>query len=354
MHSFLDFYQQHIFLLIAIAVYIPLWIFLNFLRQRKNLTFDPDAVTAMQPLPLRFGLLDYTKAFISWVLLFYRLFAVRPGLYYTGERDENAPLLVTCNNFLTVFLLARRIGRRNVRLLVIDTNGVNVWCSAAKGSFSAAEIIDKARHFGLIHEEHLTNIILPKLSLSGVKLSDLNKAGIRALIGPLYARELPGYLDKGKFKNRIRDKVHFGFQSRGFTALPTAFQFFYWFLGVYVVTFWMLTNSIIWAATGLAFLYPVFFPFLPGRQFAVKGISLGLAASILTAGYLSIEGFDIKSLLFWVLFNFATSIFIALSFTGNSPVSNYESVRKETAYFLPVVAALYLFAIPVKLFFMMR
>jgi hypothetical protein len=39
-----------------------------------------------------------------------------------------------------------------------------------------------------------------------------------------------------------------------------------------------------------------------------------------------------------------------LSFTGNSPVSNYDKVRKETATFLPVVVILYLVIIPVKIF----
>ncbi len=350
MDSLFDFYQKHMFLSFAIAAYVCLWVFLNFLRRRKGLTYKHDIVPEMQPLPLKFGLLDYAKAFISWILLFYRLLAVKPGLYYTGEWDESAPILVTSNNFLTVFLLARRIARRNVRLLVLDTNGINVWCSAAKGNFSAAEIIDKAGLFSLIKEEQHTSVILPKLCLSGVRLSDLSRAGIRAVIGPLYARELPSYLDKGRFENRVRDRISFGFQARAFTALPTAFQFFYWFLGVYAVTFWMLTSSIIWAATGLAFLYPILFPFLPGKRFAVKGIYLGFATSIITAGYLSIVRFDIKSLLFWVLFNFATSIFIALSFTGNSPISNYDSIRKETAHFLPVVVALYIVVIPIKLF----
>jgi hypothetical protein len=354
MNGLLGSYYGHMFLTFAITVYASLWVLLNLLRRRKDRCWADEIVPELQPLPLKFGILDYSKAFISWVLLFYRLFSIRPGLYFTGANDEDAPLLATCNNFLTVFLLARRIGQRNVRLLVIDTNGVNVWCSAVKGRFSATEIIDKAKHFGLIKKDHHTNIILPKLSLSGVKLSDLDKAGIRGIIGPLYARDLPAYLDKGRSKNLICDRIHFGLRSRGFTALPTAFQFFYWFLGVYVVTFWMLAKTIIWAATGLAFLYPVLFPFLPGRQFAVKGVSLGIAASVLTAGYFFVAGFDIKDLSFWVLFNFATSIFIALSFTGNSPVSNYDSVRKETAHFLPVVAALYIFMIPMKLFFSMK
>ncbi len=342
------------FLSFAIAGYVCLWIFLNFLHRRKSRTYGHDVDTDLQPLPLKLGFADHAKAFISWVLLFYRSFAVRPGLYYTGDRDENAPLLVTCNNFLTVFLLARRLAWRNVRLLVIDTGGVNVWCSAAKGSFSAEKIIARAAETGLLKENRKTELVLPKLCLSGVRLSDLSNAGIKGVIGPVYARELPGYLDRGRFEDRVRDRINFGIQSRGLTALPTAFQFFYWFLGVYVVAFWMLSSSIIWAATGLAFFYPVFFPYLPGRRFAVKGLSLGFAASILTACYFFIEGGDLTVLLFWILFNFATSMFIALSFTGNSPVSNYDSIRKETAQFLPVVVALYILMVPVGLFLRMR
>lgn len=350
MNILFDFYQKHPSFFVALAVYIPLVIFWNYARRRKKLIKEYDIIPDLQQLPLSLGLPDYTKAFISWVFLFMRLFSVRPGYYFTGQKDENSPLLVTCNNFLTVFLLARRIAGRSVRLLIINTNGINVWCAAGEGKFSAAEIIDKAMRVRLLKEGQKTDMILPKLCLSGVRLSDLRKAGIRPIIGPMYAKDVPEYLDKGEFDDRINDRFQFRLQSRSFTALPTAVQFFYYFLGVYVLTFWTLSSTVIWVATGLAFLYPVLFPFLPGKQFAVKGISLGLIASILPAVFFYTGSFNLEHFLFWILFIIATLIFIGLSYTGNSPISNHALVKKETVRFLPVVIILYLCIIPVKIF----
>jgi hypothetical protein len=148
----------------------------------------------------------------------------------------------------------------------------------------------------------------------------------------------------------VNDHFRFGLQSRLFTAVPTAIQFSYWFLGIYILTFWSLNSPIIWIAAILAFLYPVLFPYLPGRQFAVKGISLGVLASLFLYGYLTSQNLDLGSIMFWMLFGLATSMFISLSYTGNSPVSNYDNVRKETARFLPVMLMLYILIVPVMIF----
>jgi hypothetical protein len=67
-------------------------------------------VANKDPQPLRLTWLDYLKAGVCWLDAFKRTYAFKPGLYYTGEHyDSKAPLLVTANYFLTVFLVARRI-----------------------------------------------------------------------------------------------------------------------------------------------------------------------------------------------------------------------------------------------------
>jgi hypothetical protein len=350
MNILLDFYQKHPSFFIALSIYIPFAVFWNYSRRKTKLKQIYDIRPGLQPLPLDLGILDYLKAFISWVFLFMRLFSIKPGYYFTGQKNENSPLLVTCNNYLTVFLLARRIASRSVRLLIVDTNGINVWCASGKGRFSASEIIEKAGRFSLLKKEQKIDMILPKFCLSGVKLTDLRNAGIKPIIGPMYARDVPEYLDRQKFENRIHDHFVFGLQHRTFTALPTAVHFLYYFLGVYVATFWTLSSAIIWVSAGLAFLYPILFPFLPGKRFAVKGISLSAVASILPLVFFAAGMFTLQLALFWILFIFATLIFIGLSYTGNSPVSNYTLVKKETTMFLPVVVLLYLLIIPVKIF----
>ena len=54
---------------------------------------------------------------------------------------------------------------------------------------------------------------------------------------------------------------------------------------------------------------------------------------------------SIGSALTGTLFTLASAIFFGLSYTGNSAVSNYSSVRKETALFLPWCGALMLLAL---------
>ena len=71
----------------------------------------------IRPRPLRLTSLDYIKALICWLDAFKQTYAIEPGLYYTGDHnDSNAPLFVTSNYFLTVFLVVRRIRDLNVRL----------------------------------------------------------------------------------------------------------------------------------------------------------------------------------------------------------------------------------------------
>jgi len=326
----ISFFQQHSFWGIAVLLFMPFALFWNYYRRRKTDKVETVISKNIEPIPLNFNFIDYIKALISWLFLFMKIYIIKPGLYYIGQNEKDAPLLVTANNFLTVFLLVRRIKKRNVRLLVLDTKGINVWCSAGKGQFSDKEIISKADHFGLLNSGNKLKIILPKFSLSGVNLKELRKNGIRPIIGPLYAKDVPGYLDEGSFSDQTDDIVNFGLKSRIFTALPTAVQFFYYFLTIYVISLDTLPYHLIWLATGLAFLYPLLFPLLPGKLFAIKGLFLALFISIISMLIINISFSDQLSL---IIFIFATSVFIALSYTGNSAVSNYSSVRKEIARF---------------------
>ena len=350
MDALIDFLNMRASYFASAIFFILFWALWIYLRRRKPRVYELGVSLSLGPLPLRFAFIDYLKALISWIFLFARVFSVKPGLYYTGKSSDSsqlleAPLLVTGNNFLTVFLLVRRIKPRNVRLLVVDTEEINVWCSSAKGRFSAYEIIEKASLGELVGGGNNVSMILPKFSLAGVNLAILEKAGVKPIIGPLYAKDLPAYLDEEKYEDRVHDRVHFGLKSRAFTALPTATQFLLYFGGAYVLTLGLGTPSMIWIGVGLAFSYPLLFPFLPSRFFAMKGFFLGSLASLITLLYFFATKQSYYGTIPIVLFLFATSIFVGLSYTGNSAVSNYSRVRKEIVHFLPVVIVLYLLTI---------
>jgi acetyl-CoA decarbonylase/synthase complex subunit gamma len=315
--------------------------------------------TSDQPRRLEVGWLDYVKMLVSWVLAFERTYVIEPGLYQLGPRyDPGAPLLVTANYHMSVVLVARHARQAGARLLVVDTDGINVWCSAGKGAFSNAAILAQLQRYDreLLTDGKWLRLVVPKLALSGVDLRALREHGIRPVIGPLYAKDLPAYLAQPKLEDRDDDRVVFGLQSRLFTWLPGLVQYV-GYAAVIVMVLMLL--GLVWevsaplglilvvAALGTA--YPVLFPWLPGRRFAIKGIVLGTLGSLALGLLVVTKALDPLTLAFAIPFTFAASIFIGLSYTGNSAVSNYTRVRRETAQFLPVNVLLFVASLVVFL-----
>jgi len=244
-----------------------------------------------EPRPLYLHWRDYLKAGICWADAFKWTYAIEPGLYYTGAAyDPDAPLLVTSNYHLTVFLVVRRIRAFNARLLVVNTDGINVWCAAGKGQFSNARIHEQLARYGreiLTKSDRLT-LVLPKLCFSGVDRKALHEEKIRPVVGPIYAKDLPAYLSKPKIENCNDDRVVFGIQSRLFTWLPGFLQALRYSL-VLSLCLWTLdlllgipvpVLPIIGIMALVATAYPIIFPWLPGTRFAVKGIWLAAAIAV--------------------------------------------------------------------------
>lgn len=314
---------------------------------------SPWPAQANKPHPLYLDWRDYLKAGICWADAFKWTYAVEPGLYYTGASyDPDAPLLVTSNYHLTIFLVVRRIRTFNARLLIVDTDGINVWCAAGKGRFSNARIHEQLARYDrdvLTKNDRLT-LVLPKLCFAGVDIQALSKEKIRPVVGPVYAKHLPAYLSNSKLKNRSNDRVVFGMQSRLFTCLPGLLQAVRYSL-VLALCLWALdlvfgipvpVLPIVGITALLAAAYPIVFPWLPGTRFAVKGIWL---AAIIVAGLGVLGALGTISGMAMVtatLFTFATALLFAQLYTGNSAVSNYTRVRQEIARFLPVYVLLYI------------
>jgi hypothetical protein len=306
------------------------------------------------PKPLRFYFKDYLKVLLSWILSYRRTFSIEPGLYYTGsEYKVDDTMIVTCNYQMTVFLVWRKLRRIPTRILVIDTKGINVWCSAGKGQFNAQEILKQLAKYPketLTKESKLT-LILPKLSLSGVRLSDLREYDINPIIGPIYLEDLPSFLVNKPYKNSVETHYKFDIRDRLFTLLPSFLQLTV-YLGIIAI---FLGGLHLWLKTGIwwqiipmgliiSTLYILGFPLLPTRSFAKKGMSLFM---ILFAPYFALlvrmDIHGIQDWIFYLSFAFGSSLLFGLYYTGNSGVSNYSIVRRETITYLPI--SLFVFAI---------
>ncbi len=71
-------------------------------------------------------------------------YKVAPGLYYVGQPDSNSPVLVTANYKMSFDALRKELSGISAWILVLDTQGINVWCAAGKGTFGTEELLKKA------------------------------------------------------------------------------------------------------------------------------------------------------------------------------------------------------------------
>ena len=289
-------------------------------------------------------------------------YIVGPGLYAVGRPDEHSPVLVTANYKLSFDKLRNELTGRNVWILVLDTKGVNVWCSAGKGTFGTMELVGRIESTGLANLVSHRDLILPQLAGPGVAAHEVKKeSGFKVIYGPIRAKDLPAFLDSSlKATPGMRLKTFTLWErvvlipvelanvmKAGLIIFPVMFLLAYLGkLGEGTVSalnhglFSVL--ALLMAVVAGAVLTPLLLPWLPGRAFSIKGLTLGLLADFILvtlrlnelaawAGWLEI--------LAWLLLIPALSTYLAMNFTGASTYTSLSGVRREMRWALPVQIA---------------
>lgn len=138
----------------------------------------------------------------------------RPGLVRVGHPGRDAPVLVTCNYNLTVRRVLQALQGLDVFLLVAPTRGINVWCGACGGYFTAHHVISILRTSGIEELVDHRRLILPQLSATGVERKLVEqRTGWHVVFGPVYARDIPAYLAQGRKTEAMR-QVQFPISAR--------------------------------------------------------------------------------------------------------------------------------------------
>ena len=151
---------------------------------------------------------------VAQILLRSLPWPVKPGLIRVGNPGRGAPVLVTCNYDLTVRRVLRALRGLDVHLLVAPTKGINVWCGAAGGYFTAHQVISILRTSGIENLVDHRRLILPQLSATGVERKLVEeRTGWRVVFGPVYASDIPAYLAGGKKTEAMR-QVRFALRDR--------------------------------------------------------------------------------------------------------------------------------------------
>jgi CO dehydrogenase/acetyl-CoA synthase gamma subunit (corrinoid Fe-S protein) len=72
-----------------------------------------------------------------------------PRLIRVGSPGRDAPVLMTCNYDFTVRHVLHSLRGQSAYVLVASTRGINVWCAAAGGLFTAHQVISILRTSGI-------------------------------------------------------------------------------------------------------------------------------------------------------------------------------------------------------------
>lgn len=288
-------------------------------------------------------------------------YRVAAGLYAVGSPDAQSPVLVTANYKLTFDALRKELSGLDAWLLVLDTKGVNVWCSAGKKTFSAEEVVRQVRATGLDRVVAHRALVLPQLAAPGVRARDVHRAcGFKVVFGPIRARDIKPFLEAGMQADTDMRQVSFGLWDRLAVAPVEIWnarrQALYAVLALLVLAglgpgLWYMPRMLARWPVGFgalalgffagAFVTPALLPWLPFRSFALKGGLAGLAMGVLGAMAMRPGWLDGLAM---ALAATAVGSWFGLNYTGSTTFTSPSGVERELRRAMPVQAALILIA----------
>lgn len=287
----------------------------------------------------------------SYLTLSFRAVPMRTGLYKIGNPAKGSPVLVTANFFLTFTTVRKHLRGIDCYLLVIDSRGINVWCAAGKGNFSAGEIANSLRATRVAEIVETRTLILPKLSANGVKFRDIKRmAGWDAVFGPVYARDLPEYLRGENVLTENMKRVRFSLADRIWVAPPFALFIAFWFALPLFVFRNLYSPAVPAVALAAGLIFPIAFYILPTDRFFKKGLALGAAGAVGVTLLLLVGGAPARDIIMWALAIIGITLFVAMDFSGMSPVSNYSKIRQEYYVAAPLLGIILVSVLAVRFF----
>lgn len=275
---------------------------------------------------------------------------VTPGLYALGTPDAGSPVFVTANYTLSFDALRSALSGLDAVILVLDTQGINVWCAAGKGTFGTDELVRRVEATGLATAVDHRRLILPQLGAPGVAAHDVKRrCGFSIEYGPVRAADLPRYLETQRATPDMR-RVTFSLRDRlvlipvevvhGLLPIAIAAAL------LYLIGGWLPALGAVAAILAGIVLFPILLPWLPGHDFSVKGFVLGGVIALPFAVAAAVSDPDASwwrqgiAALSYLLAMPPVTAFLALNFTGSTTFTSRTGVRREIFRYVPVMAGM--------------
>ncbi len=292
-------------------------------------------------------------------------YTVEPGLYAVGTPTENSPVLVTANYKLSFDHLRAALVGQDAWILVLDTNGINVWCAAGKGTFGTAALCAQVAESQVAELVRHRRLVVPQLGASGIAAHAVKQqSGFAVVYGPVMAHHLSEFLARGMQATPAMRHKTFSLAERTVLVPVELVIACKWALPLSVVlygasglfgsaSFWEnVREHGGWTMTGLFGLWsgivagtvltPLLLPALPGRAFSLKGGAAGLMTALVFLGVVfSRAGTSGNTLagLAWLLLIPAIASFFGMEFTGASTYTSLSGVKKEMRFAVPLQVA---------------
>jgi acetyl-CoA decarbonylase/synthase complex subunit gamma len=278
-------------------------------------------------------------------------YIIPPGLYAIGHPSSADLVLVTANYKMSYDIVRQSLSGRNVWLLVLETYGINVWCSAGKGTFGTGELVRRIKECGLAGIVNHRNLLLPILGAPGVAAHEVaRQTGFKVNYAAIRAADLSEYFDNGMVTTTEMRTLTFTLYER-LVLVPVELVMSLKSVTIIGVVVLLLIAMLCNIAAGFialsAFLgacifgiavAPILLPWLPGRSFAAKGVVAGFIWCWIF--FILIGGQSWSPLMIAAFFVAlpAVSGFYSLNFTGCSTYTSRSGVKKEMRIALPSMA----------------
>lgn len=291
-------------------------------------------------------------------------YKVEFGIYAVGNPNEDSLVFVSANYKLSFDILRQELNGLNAWIMVLDTKGINVWCSAAKGTFGTQEIVNRIKQTHLKELVNHRNLIVPQLGAPGVAAHLVTKySGFLVIYGPIRATDIQTFLENGMTASKEMRQVRFSFYDRlllvptevvnGLKYLVFSMAVFFFLSGFSKNGYSgeILLNTGYYSTINLSLAYlagniigPLLLPWLPGRRFSLKGLFPGLTLFVF-AFLIKLAGKGIFGIIGWILLFSSISSFILMNFTGSSTYTSLSGVKKEMRVAVPLQIAAFVIGV---------
>jgi hypothetical protein len=276
---------------------------------------------------------------------------IQPGLYALGHPSPDSPVFVTANYTLSFDALRSSLQNLDSYIMVLDTEGVNVWCAAGWGTFGTSEVVERiaATSLGMVVRHR--KLMLPQLSASGVSAFEVKRlSGFTIEFGPIMASDIPEFMNKHKVTSEMR-KVRFNLKDR-LVLIPVEIKAILLPMIIAALIFYFLGGILSMAAllvslfAGIA-LFPALLPWIPTKDFSSKGLLLGISValpftlSIFVNSQTSILWMKLMQASIPLLMMAPVTSYLALNFTGSTPFTSRSGVKREIFKYIPFLAIIF-------------